>query len=211
VLEASGVPTQNRLRWIGAAGPKVPVDVYATGPKVISIAARVADRITFAVGATPERVRWGMDIAAEAMAAAGRDKSEVAFGMTLPVVVARTRAEGREVVAPSVAGYARFSVMHGSVVGPSSSSVRAALEQVHRNYEMDHHSQIESSHGRGLPDEVIDEFSVVGPVDYCIERLRPLVDLGLTKLQVLPSSFPADPSRREWDRLLATDVLPALR
>jgi len=38
--------------------PKVPVDVAATGPRVVQIAVRLADQITFAAGADPTRVRW---------------------------------------------------------------------------------------------------------------------------------------------------------
>src|SRR5439155_24397946 len=42
----------DRIRWIGRAGlPKVPVDVAATGPRVITCAARLAERVTFAAGA----------------------------------------------------------------------------------------------------------------------------------------------------------------
>ena len=50
VLSDAGRPTENRLQWIEAAGRKVPVDVAASGPKVIQLAALVVDRITFAVG-----------------------------------------------------------------------------------------------------------------------------------------------------------------
>ena len=42
----------SRNMWIQASGqPKVPVDVAATGPRVISLGARFADRVTFALGA----------------------------------------------------------------------------------------------------------------------------------------------------------------
>jgi len=46
----------SRVGWIANLKlAPVPVDVAATGPKVIELSARVADRITFAVGANPER------------------------------------------------------------------------------------------------------------------------------------------------------------
>ena len=44
-----------------ATSPKVPVDVAATGPKMIEIGARLAERVTFAVGADPARVRWAIE------------------------------------------------------------------------------------------------------------------------------------------------------
>jgi len=50
---------RSRNEWIARAGlPKVPVDVAATGPRVIEVAATLADSVTFAVGADPERLAW---------------------------------------------------------------------------------------------------------------------------------------------------------
>ena len=70
-LHMAGAPTASRLRWLPEGLAKVSVDVMATGPKVIAAAARVADRMTFAVGADPGRLRWAMDTAATARSEAG--------------------------------------------------------------------------------------------------------------------------------------------
>ena len=59
------------ISWISRIEPKVPVDVAATGPRVIAAAARHADRISLNVGADIERVKWGMDVARDARAEAG--------------------------------------------------------------------------------------------------------------------------------------------
>jgi hypothetical protein len=51
---------KSRLAWIAeSAEPKVPVDVVATGKRSISLAATCADRVTFAVGAAPDRIKMG--------------------------------------------------------------------------------------------------------------------------------------------------------
>jgi len=48
---------ESRLEWARAFDvPKVPVEVAATGPRVIEIAARRADAIAFAVGADPDHL-----------------------------------------------------------------------------------------------------------------------------------------------------------
>src|SRR3954471_670295 len=70
-LHLAGAPDASRLHWLRANQPKVPVDVAATGPKVIGVAGRHADRVTFAVGADPERVAWAIDTFRAARAAAG--------------------------------------------------------------------------------------------------------------------------------------------
>src|SRR5260370_36859141 len=49
-VELDGFPSQ--IQWIGQAKvPKVQMSVAATGPKAVQLAARVADGITFSVGA----------------------------------------------------------------------------------------------------------------------------------------------------------------
>ena len=45
--------TASRLEWLNHEIPKVPVDVAASGPRVIALGAVVGDRVTFAVGANP--------------------------------------------------------------------------------------------------------------------------------------------------------------
>jgi 5,10-methylenetetrahydromethanopterin reductase len=213
VLSEGGRPSENRLQWIGQAGPKVPVDVAATGPRVIQIAARVADRITFAVGASPERIQWAIDIATKEMDAFGRRRDEVVLGAVVEIFVAPSRAEARETIAGAVAAYARFNVMHGKVSGPMSDATRHALETVHDNYSMNDHVRVEAKHGRGLPDEMVDEFAIAGPVDYCIERMQTMIELGLTKFNMVNATFRADDPTfgQESHGLLATEVLPALR
>ena len=58
-LGMADTPVASRIGYIRAMGPKVPVDVAATGPRVIAAAARHADRISFNVGADVERTPLG--------------------------------------------------------------------------------------------------------------------------------------------------------
>ena len=53
----------SHISWINGSGqPKVPVDVASTGPQVIALAARFAERITFAMGADPVRIAQGVEM-----------------------------------------------------------------------------------------------------------------------------------------------------
>src|SRR5712691_8086308 len=61
-IESNGHPS--RLRWRDRARqPAVPIDIAASGPKVIALAARTVERVTFAVGADPDRLSWALDLA----------------------------------------------------------------------------------------------------------------------------------------------------
>src|SRR5262245_31704994 len=63
-LELKDHPSSSRIRWAKGLA-KVPVEVAATGPKVIEMAGRLADRVVFTLGAVPERIRWGIDLVRE--------------------------------------------------------------------------------------------------------------------------------------------------
>jgi 5,10-methylenetetrahydromethanopterin reductase len=213
VLPEEGRPTENKMLWIDGSVPKVPVDVAASGPKVIQLAARVADRITFAVSASTERLLWAMDLANQELDAIGRPREDVRFGAVLPIIVAPTREEARQTVGSSVAGFMRFNVMHGTPNGPLSDAARKTLTEVHDKYHMSDHVKIEAEHAQGLPAEVVDDFAIAGPVDYCVERLQALIDIGITKFNITNSAFRSDDplAGQESHRLLAAEVLPALR
>ena len=207
-LGMAGGPEASRIRWIAALGSrmaKVPVDVAATGSRVIRIAARHADRVTFAVGADPGRVRW-------AIAESQKGGSQVAIGAYVPVVVNPDRDTAQVLISGGVGSFARFSVMHGRVQGPIDPSGRAVLEAVHDSYDMNQHFSQGSPQSASLTPEVIDAFGIAGPPGYCVERLRELVDLGITKLVLLGGGTGMDRGARTLShKLLSEEVLPALR
>ena len=61
-IDRDGTPS--RLRWFDSLKvDPVLVDVACTGPQTIAMAVDVGDRVSFAVGSAPERIRWAMDVA----------------------------------------------------------------------------------------------------------------------------------------------------
>jgi 5,10-methylenetetrahydromethanopterin reductase len=211
-LGMAGGPETSSLHWLGASTAKVPVDVAATGPKVIAAGAVLAERVTFAVGADPARVRWAIDLAGAARQAAGLDPHGLGLGAYLPLIVHPDRPTARRLIAGGVASYARFSVMHGHVVGPAAEADQRTLTAVHDAYDMDRHFTHGSPQSAVLTDEVIDAFGVAGPPSYCLERLLELSELGLTKFFVMGGGFGLGREEREAsERLLVEEVLPGLR
>ena len=108
-------------------GAKPPVDVSATGPKMIDLAARHADSITFAVGANVDRLRDCIKLARDARAAAGRDPGSLSIGCHIPAAVATggiSLAEARDIVRGAVLRHTRFSAFDGHVL--RGSAIRTA-------------------------------------------------------------------------------------
>ncbi len=198
------------ITWLpDGALPKVPVDVYASGPRVIDVAARVGDRLTLAVGAEPARVRWGVETARAARQAAGLPLETLAIGALVVVAVGREPAALRELVRANASVSAHFQRGSLDALDPAD---RAVVEAVTRDYDTARHGLEGARQARILPDDFLARFTVTGSPDYCTARLRELVALGLDHLVVVGASRDIDPAiRHRADRLFATEVLPALR
>ena len=201
----------SRNVWIAETGlPPVPIDVAATGPKVIAVAARRADRVTFAVGADPQRIRDSIGIVRAERAAAGLDPAGISVGAYVNVAVHPDVAVAREVVRGVTAVFAHFSSMAGAPAGAAGDG--AVLDDIHEQYEMAEHARSDAGHATSIPDEFIDRFAVVGPAERCVARLSELIDAGVERIVVVPGIHgPITGDLTESMQAMATDVLPALR
>ena len=211
VLGLAGEPETSSIRWIGD-GPKVPVEVVATGPRVIGIAARHADRVLLALGAEPKRVAWGIETARQAAAEAGRDPDALRFGAYVNVVCHDDPAVGRELGRATTGLFARFSVMYGEISGPADQAQAEVFHNLHDLYDMNAHGRAGGQQTTALTEEFIDGYAIVGGPDHCASRLGDLVDLGIEKFLVMGPNFaaPAADARAAAARF-ADDVLPRLR
>lgn len=205
-------PQQSRISWLDRGLPKVPVEVAATGPRVIAAAARHADRVMFALGAEAERLSWGIETARQARADAGLDPAELRFGAYLNVVAHGDHAVARRLVRGGLTTFARFAVMHGQVAGPVTGEQAEVLDALHRGYDMKQHTRVDSPQAELLPPAFVDRYAVVGDAERCVQRLSDLAALGLERLILIGPTAGADrDAAREAEQLLASEVLPAFR
>ncbi len=204
-------PSASAIRWIGD-GPKVPVEVAATGPKVIGIAARQADRVVLAVGADPKRVAWGIETARSAAAEAGRDPASLQFGAYVNVVCCDDVRVGRELGRASTGLFARFSVMYGEIAGPADEQQADVFHKLHDSYDMTAHGREGGQQTAALTDEFVDEYAIIGSPEHCAARIGALLDLGIDKFAVTGPNFasPSPPAREAAERF-TDNVLPLLR
>jgi len=214
ILQAylSGEPAQvggveSRIGWLaGVDYTKVPVEVAATGPKTLAVAAAYADRISLAVGADPGRIDWALEIVRSAAEAAGRDLSELTIGAHLPVCVADTRREAIDRLRPDVVGWAHMASFDPAHVATHEPILHKVTSVVAAQYDYDHHGVEESqtSPVRHLADdEFVDYYGVAGPPDYVVDRLGGLLEKGLEFVTIVGLG--------EQRVRVAREVAPALR
>jgi 5,10-methylenetetrahydromethanopterin reductase len=206
-------PAASRIAWIRPGKyPKVPVDVAATGPAVIRIGAVHAERLTFAVGASLERLSWAIATARQARADAGLDPLGVSLGAYVNVVPHPDASIGREMAAGGISLFTRFSALHGRVVGPAKDSDRNVFSSVHDAYDMERHSQASSPQASRIPSEFAEKFAILGPPAYCVERLREVLALGIERLVIVGGSPLVHPdAARQAEAAFVEEVMPALR
>jgi 5,10-methylenetetrahydromethanopterin reductase len=209
-LELADHPANSRIRWFDAKLPKVPLEIAATGPRVIALAGRVADRVMFTLGAVPERLQWGIDLARRARQEAGLDPQGLALGAYVNLVCHRDRAVARNLVRGGLTTFARFSIMHGTIAGPTDEGSRQVLERLHDGYDMRAHTRADSAQAGILDDAFVDRYAIAGPPDYCLERLAELQALGFDKVIVSGPTAGTDPqAAREAVALLDEAVVRA--
>ncbi|MCT2398117.1 LLM class flavin-dependent oxidoreductase [Novosphingobium mangrovi (ex Huang et al. 2023)] len=211
-LSLGNRPEGVRLKWLPEGLSKVPLDVAATGPKVIAMSAPVAERVTFSVGADPERMRWALGQARRARADAGLGDAGISYGAQLVIVCHPDEQTAMDVAMHMAPPLARFQTMQGQV-GPADATASENLGKIREGYDMTEHGNVASKErivGGTLSPEFVKRFAVVGTPGHCFERLRELMALGLERIVAVgPGFYPAD-----WGEaagLFAKEVLPALR
>jgi 5,10-methylenetetrahydromethanopterin reductase len=214
-LHLHDAPPASRVGWIaeglGGVG-KVPVEVAASGPKVIAMAALHGDRVMFTVGADIERLHWGIELARKTRKEAGLDPDAIRFGAFLNVGCHADIESARALVRGGLTTYARFSVMHGKANGPFSDKDRGVLDNLRSNYDMKQHTRGDSRQAGVLTDDFIDRFAIVGPPERCIARLKQLEKLGLDKVAISGGTRGAPVDEIPVAKALLTkEVLPAMR
>jgi 5,10-methylenetetrahydromethanopterin reductase len=203
-FDQNGYPSQ--LRWLDPADGKVPLDVAATGPKVIAMGAQIAERISFSLGADVERVSWAVQHARDNAAA-----REPELGLYVNVCVDDDVARAAEMVRAGVGIFAHFSGMPGATRDRVAASDQAVFDGLGA-YDKPRHGHPNAAHAQALSADFLERFAVVGSAERCIDRLRTLLSLGIQRLVIIgprPDHF-GEHAERAIARF-AHDVLPALK
>ena len=206
-LDADGYPSQ--IRWLANGGaPKVPVDVAGTGPKVLAIAAKLGDRVSFAVGSDAERIAWAVEHVREVI---GPNEKMPSLGAYLNVCVHDDVERAAEMVRPGVGIFAHFTGMPGATRDKVNDADQSVFDRL-GNYDKPRHGSGDAAHAKALPLDFIERFSVIGPADVCIEKLSAIRRLGIDRVFVIGprKDHFGDEADLATERF-AREVIPALR
>lgn len=210
--------TASRMRWLAPGElQEVPIDIACTGPATIRMAADVADRVSFAVGAAPERVRWAVDTLHQRLAETGRDRASISVGAYINLVCDRDEQRAINLGRMIAGMVAHFAGMKDSPVEHLPPQLKTLATRMKSGYDMARHAQNEGEHLAMVDDAFVDWFSICGPPSKCVDRLGELLAMGLDHVYLLGGSPVPSPhgARQEamvaQTRLFAEAVLPKLR
>ncbi|GAA1634197.1 TIGR03842 family LLM class F420-dependent oxidoreductase [Actinoplanes couchii] len=172
-----------QLAW--AADSRLEVWVAAYGPKALAITGEVGDGFILQL-ADPDIAEWMIKAVRTAAAKAGRDPDAIKFCVAAPAYVGDDIEHQREQTR-------WFGGMVGNHVADivarygSSGALPQALTdyiKAREGYDYAEHGRAGNSHTAFVPDEIVDRFCVLGPVEAHTKKLAELKDLGVDQFAV---------------------------
>ena len=178
------------LRFPWSQGSELPIWVAAYGPKALALTGEVADGFILQL-ADPSITEWSIKAVRDAAAAAGRDPATIDICVAAPAYITDGTDAGL--------AYGRdqcrwFGGMVGNHVadivaryGHDGAAIPPALSEYIKNradYDYNSHGKAGNTHTDFVPDEVIDRFCLIGPVEHHVARLEELRDLGVTQFAI---------------------------
>jgi probable F420-dependent oxidoreductase len=179
-----------RLPWIGA-GAELPVWMAAYGPKALKMAGEEADGFILQL-ADLYLTEYMVKAVKDAAVAAGRDPSAVTICVAAPAYV--TEDDSPEALAHAREQCRWFGGMVGNHVadlvskyGEHSSQVPDDLTdyiKAREGYDYSHHGRSGNPDAQFVPDEIVERFCLIGPVERHVEKLNALRALGVDQFAV---------------------------
>src|SRR3954470_11921106 len=173
------------LRFAWAPDSRLDVWVAAYGPKALALTGEVGDGYILQL-ADPDIAAWMIGAVRRAAGAAGRDPMAIKFCVAAPAYVGDDLAHQRDQTR-------WFGGMVGNHVADIVGRYGAdgAVPQVltdyikeRQGYDYAEHGRAGNSHTAFVPDEVVDRFCLLGPVENHLKRLAELRELGVDQFAV---------------------------
>ena len=198
-----------RLPWAGKSRAEVWVAAY--GPKALALTGEVGDGFILQL-ADPSITEWTIKAVRDAAAAAGRDPKSVKICVAAPAYVTDGSEAG---LAHGLEQCRWFGGMVGNHVadiveryGDSAPVPKALTDYIkgRQGYDYNEHGKAGNSHTAFVPDEIIDRFCIVGPVEAHVKRLNELRDMGVDQFSVYLQHDAKDETLRAYGE----KVIPAI-
>ena len=174
-----------RLRFAWAPDSRLEVWVAAYGPKALAVAGEVGDGYILQL-ADPDIAAWMIGAVRDAAARAGRDPAAIRFCVAAPAYVGDDLAHQRDQTRwfGGMVGNHVADIVARYGAGGAVPQVLTDYIKGREGYDYAQHGRAGNTHAAFVPDDVIDRFCVLGPVENHLKRLADLRDLGVDQFAV---------------------------
>ena len=206
---AAGRPVQHEgeeIRFDWTMGGELPVWIAGYGPKALSLAGRVADGVILQF-ADPHLIKWCLGMLHEGARAAGRDPAGIQVMAAAPVWVSDDLAAARDHVRwfPALVSNHVMDLIARYDPATLPPELTAYVQQ-RAGYDYHHHAEVGSSNAQFVPDDTVDRFCIVGPVEEHRRRLQELAGLGVHQFNIYLMSGDEEATLEVYGR----SIIPAL-
>ncbi|HSK07573.1 MAG TPA: TIGR03842 family LLM class F420-dependent oxidoreductase [Acidimicrobiia bacterium] len=168
------------LPWVGE-GWDLPIWVAGYGPRALATAGEHADGYILQL-ADPQILEWTVAAVRAAAAGAGRDPDQINICVVAPAYVGQDVAHQRDQLRWFGGMVGNHVVDMVNRYGEDAEKVPGVLFDYIRareSYDYDHHGRSGNPSTDFVPDEIVDRFCLVGPVEAHIEKLNLLRSMGV--------------------------------
>ena len=192
--------------WPGDPGFEVWMGAY--GPRALTLCGQLADGFILQL-ADPDVTAWMVGAVRAAAAGAGRDPDELTICVAAPAYVGDDLAHMRDqcrwfggMVGNHVADIVGRYGADGAAVPRALTDYIAGRD----GYDYAEHGRAGNPHTQFVPDEIVDRFCILGPVEAQLERLAQLEALGVDQFAVYLQHDAMDETLEAY----GASVIPAL-
>lgn len=185
---------------------QIPLYFTGSGPRVLTMAARVADGVNISATAFPAAVREKVAIVRKASQEAGRDPAELKVGCEVTCCISDDPQTAKRMVKPLI--------VHLGVIQPEIFQL-AGIDIDLNQCRQAHSSQDDLLHSSRwekaieasdfVTDEMVERFVVAGAPGECLSKLQALAAEDLDHINIRPFLSSQDPSRLEFDQSYIID------
>jgi probable F420-dependent oxidoreductase len=174
---------EQQLEW-ATGQPEIPMYVAGYGPRALKVAGRHGDGIIIQL-AEPELIEWIMSLARKAAEEAGRDPDVLKPIVCTPVYVSDDLEKARAQVKwfPAMVGNHVADLLRHHDPDTLPQALWDYIKRRDR-YDYHDHSRVGAKHGEFVDDETADSFTILGPVEAHVEKLRRLEEIGVAQLNI---------------------------
>jgi probable F420-dependent oxidoreductase len=177
--------TDVEIKWAKGLA-SIPLYVAGYGPKVLSIAGRLADGVIIQL-ADPEIVEWIIGIVRGAAEEAGRDPAELKIVACAPAHITDDIAAACEQVRwfPAMVSNHVMDLLSKYDRSQLPEGLTSYVEQWERQrYDYAEHSRVGAKHGEFVSDETCERFCILGTPDQHVAKLKQLEAAGVDQWNI---------------------------